>query len=334
MASPTVLAIILNYRSPEMTLKSLDAVMREMEGINGEIVVVDNGSGDDSHERLSEAIEANGLSRDGRVMLRQTGENGGFGAGNNFAMRAGLSDGTQPDYYYIVNSDAFPQPGAIRNLLAFMRENRKAGIAGSAIEGVDGTPHQTAFRFPSIAGEFEGAIRTGIVSRLLKGSVVPMPLPDRTQRVDWVAGASAMLRRRMLDQTGLFDETFFLYFEETELCHRAAEAGWETHYVCSSRVTHVGSYSTGMKLWKRTPQYWLDSRLHYFTKTRGPAYAGMATLARITGGAIWRLRVALSGKPLGDPPHFLRDLALHYVRHVFRRTAPWPETKPVAEKSK
>lgn len=319
MENPTVLTIIVNYRAPEMALKSLAAAVRAMEGIDGEIAVVDNGSGDDSVALLEAAITREGWGRQGRVTLRQAGHNGGFGAGNNLCLRGGLADGRRPDFCYLLNPDAFPRPDAIRNLLDFMRANRRAGIAGSAIEGEDGTPHQTAFRFPTIAGEFEAAARTGPVTRLLKNAVVPLPLPRVTRRVDWVAGASMMLRRMMLDEIGLFDESFFLYYEETDLCRRAARAGWETWYVCPSRVVHVGSYSTGMKLWRRTPRYWFDSRLTYFTKGHGPGYAALATLARIAGGMLWRLRVVLSGRSLGEPPHFLHDLATHHVRQLLRR---------------
>jgi len=334
MKEPTVLTIILNYRTPEMTLKSLAAAIEAMEGIAGEITVVENGSGDDSHDLLAAEIDARGWARQGRVTLRRAARNGGFGAGNNLAMRAGLSDGRQPDVFYLLNSDAFPAPDAIRKLLDFMARNRQVGLAGSRIEGVDGTPHQTAFRFPSIAGELEGAARTGLLTRLLRDAVVPLPLPEGTARVDWVAGASLMLRRRMLDAIGLFDEGFFLYFEETDLCRRAARAGWETFYVASSRVRHIGSYSTGMKRWHRTPRYWFDSRLRYFTKAHGPAYAGFATLARIGGGALWRARVAASNRPLGDPPHFLRDLAWHHVSHLWARSQRPPAQEPATEDSK
>ena len=224
MTDPSVLTIILNFRTPELTLKALDAALREVAGIRGEILVVDNGSGDDSCEVLTRGIE--GLANPPvPVRFKASARNGGFGAGNNFGMHAGLSGGTQPAFYYILNSDAFPQKGSIRNLLKFMVESRKAGIAGSAIRGVDDEPHQTAFRFPTIAGEFEGAVRTGIFTRLLRNSVVPLPLPEETVRVDWVAGASALMRRRMLDEIGLFDKTSFLYSEETDLCLRAARAG-------------------------------------------------------------------------------------------------------------
>jgi len=334
MTDPTVLTVILNFRTPELTLKALDAAVREMDGIYGEIVVVDNASGDVSCAVLSEAIERNGWGVNGRVRLLQSARNGGFGAGNNFAMRAGLSDGSKPDFIYLLNSDAFPQPGAIRNLLSFMSRNPGAGIAGSAIRGIDDAPHQTAFRFPTIAGELEGAARTGIITRMLQTAVIPLPLPRDNQTVDWVAGASAMMRRRMLDKIGLFDETFFLYFEETDLCLRAARAGWQTWYVTNSMVLHEGSSSTGMKRWTRTPQYWFDSRLHYFTKNHGRTYALLATLARACGAALWRLRVALTGKPLLDPPHFLRDLIVHTARNIARpaaRVATPPPPDPVME---
>jgi len=330
MFDPSVLTIILNYRTPELTLKSAAAALREMQGIRGEIVIVDNDSQDDSYALIAAAVADPGWNRGGRISLVQSGHNGGFGAGNNIAMRAGLADGTQPDFYYLLNSDAFPEPGAIRRLRDFMIAYPKAGLAGSHVRGMNGEPHRTAFRFPSIAGEFEGAARTGLFSRLLAKSIVAMEIPKTDSQVDWVAGASVMMRARMLDQIGQFDETFFLYFEETELSHRAAQAGWRTHYVPSSEVVHFGSASTGMKTWNRTPGYWFDSRAYYFTKTHGAAYAALATLARIGGCLIWRLRRLAPSQPLGDSPMFLRDLISHSTRTLFRRKpGPAKGGKPV-----
>jgi hypothetical protein len=175
-------------------------------------------------------------------------------------------------------------------------------------------PHHTAFRFPSVASEFEGAIRFGPVTRLLQSRVVPLPIPTVAGRVDWVAGASLMIRRAVIDAVGGFDETFFLYFEETDLCRRAARAGWATHYVPQSVVAHEGSASTGMKEWERVPDYWFASRQHYFTKNHGRLGAAAANLAHLTGGALWRLRCAIQRRDRGDPPGFLRQLAGHAVR--------------------
>ncbi|MFT5616673.1 MAG: N-acetylglucosaminyl-diphospho-decaprenol L-rhamnosyltransferase, partial [Granulosicoccus sp.] len=197
MTGSTILTIILNFRTPELTLKATKAAVREMAGLSGEIVIVDNHSEDDSLELLSQAIAANGWDKDGHVRIVQSCLNGGFGAGNNLAIRGGLSNGETPDFVYILNSDAWPEPGAIRVLSDFLEANPNTGMVGGYVQGVDTEPHQTAFRFPSIAGEFEAAARTGVFSRLLKDSIVALPIPKQDTQVDWVAGASLMMRRKM-----------------------------------------------------------------------------------------------------------------------------------------
>jgi N-acetylglucosaminyl-diphospho-decaprenol L-rhamnosyltransferase len=319
-----VLTVILNWRTPAMTLKAAEAALRAMEPVEGAVTIVDNDSGDGSFETLSLAVEQRNWTR---VRVIPSGRNGGFGAGNNVGIRAGLPDGSKPDYVYLLNSDAFPASDAIRALRDHLDTHPMTGFAGSHNHGPDGAPHRTAFRFPSIASEFEGAIRLGPVSRWLRHRIVAPPLPTTTASVDWLAGASIMLRQSVLDRIGLFDETFFLYFEETELCHRAARAGWATDYVLDSRVEHIGSVSTGMKTWARIPGFWLDSRLHYFTSVHGRGYAILATLAHLAGGLLWRARLLVQRRDPRDPPHFLRDLAAHMLRHAFVRAAPL-QTRP------
>jgi hypothetical protein len=307
----SVLTVILNWRTPQMTLAAAEAAVRAMEGIAGAVTIVDNNSGDGSFELMSAEVTARGWQR---VSVLQSGRNGGFGAGNNFGIRAGLPGGARPDYVYLLNSDAIPAPDAIAVLLRHLEAHPQTGFAGSYIHGPDGTPHHTAFRFPTIAGEFEQAARFGPISRLLRRAIVAPPLPQVTGRVDWLAGASIMMRQSVLDRIGLFDETFFLYFEETELCLRAARAGFPTDYVVESRVSHIGSASTGMKTWTRIPQFWLDSRLYYYSKSHGRLYALLATLAHVAGGAIWRLRALIQRKALIDPAFYLWDMTTHAVR--------------------
>jgi len=312
-----LLTVLLNWRSAAMTLQAAEAALRALDGIEGALVIVDNDSRDGSFEAMTAHVQARGWdSGPQAVRVIQAGRNGGFGAGNNVGIKAGLPGGGRPDYVYILNSDAFPAPDAIRALLDHLEAHPATGFAGSFIHGPDGQPHRTAFRFPSIAGEFEQQARFGPISRLLARSVVAQPIPARTGRVDWLAGASLMMRRAVLDQVGLFDETFFLYFEETELCHRAARAGWPTDYVLESRVAHIGSASTGMKEWRRIPEFWLDSRLHYFVKTHGRAYATLATLAHLAGGVLWRARLLIQRKDRGDPPGYLTDLTAHALRKM------------------
>ncbi|WP_371227803.1 glycosyltransferase family 2 protein [Roseovarius sp. 2305UL8-3] len=339
MSTPSILTIILNFRTPDLTIKAAEAALREMRALGGEVLIVDNGSGDGSFEAICAQVTARGWNKDGDLRVVESPQNGGFGAGNNFGMAQGLASGARPDLYYLLNSDAWPDEGAVGKLLEVMQAHPCAGMAGSHIRGEDGGDHCTVFRFPSIAGEFEGAARLGVITRMLRNSVVPMEIPAQTTQVDWTAGASLLIRRAMLDEVGGFDETFFLYYEETELCHRAARAGWQTYYVPGSRVVHVGSASTGLKEWARTPRYWFDSRMYYFAKLHGRAYAVFATLARIMGGLIWRLRRVVSHRPLGDPPGFLRDLTAHAIGAAFHRPntkapRPVPPRHPITEESK
>jgi GT2 family glycosyltransferase len=319
VTQPKILTIILNYRTPDLTVTAATAAVREMRALAGEVVIVDNASGDGSFKAIRDAAEAKGWTKDSFLRVVQSPENGGFGAGNNFGMRLGMSSGELPDFYYILNSDAWPDPGAVEKLLDVMQAEPRAGFVGSYIKGTDAAPHCTVFRFPSASGEIEGAARTGVITRLFKSSVVPMEIPSQTTQVDWVAGASVLMRREMLDEIGLFDETFFLYYEETELCRRGARAGWATFYVPDSEVAHVGSASTAMKTWGRTPRYWFESRFYYFSKVHGRAYAVWATLARLSGCGIYGLRRLMTGKPQADPPGFARDLLSHSLAALLKR---------------
>ncbi len=315
---PRLLTILLNFRTAEMTMRSAKAAVTAMHGLDAEMVIVDNHSGDGSFEALRAFVSEQGWPH---VRVIETGHNGGFGAGNNAGIKAGRADGMRPDYVYFLNSDAFPAPDAVQLLIEALEHMTEAGIAGSHIHGPAGDPHITAFRFPSIASEFEHAMRFGPVTRLLGRYRVPMELPIRTRHVDWLAGASMMMRQDLIDEIGAFDETYFLYFEETDLCLRAARASWPTIYVPESRVAHIGSVSTGMKTWDRIPGFWLDSRLHYFSKNHGPLYAALATITHVLAGAIYRARAVVQRKPRVDPEHFLWDLITHDARAALRRLA-------------
>lgn len=333
--SKRLLTVILNYKTAEMTLQSAEAALREMVDIDGEIVIVDNASGDGSFEVLTTEVARRGWSDDNRVRVVASGHNGGFGAGNNFGIRLGLSDGTAADYYYALNSDAFPDAGAIQTLMDYLEIHPDVGFAGSYIHGPDDDPHLTTFRFPSIWSELEGAARFGPISRMLRNKAVPIAVPSESMAVDWLAGASMMMRADVLADIGLFDETFFLYFEETDLCLRAARAGWPTHFVRNSEVTHIGSVSTGMKTWSRMPGYWFDSRWHYFTKNHGTTGAVLATSAHAIGGAFWRMRRLVQSKPKADPKNFLRDMIVHDAAALFKtrpsQTEPQLISAPAAQ---
>lgn len=314
--APSVLTVVLNYRTPDLTLQAVESALREMEGLPGAITVVDNDSRDGSFEKLTAAVQERGWSR---VRVLQSGHNGGYGAGNNFGIRQGLPDGSRPDFVYILNSDAFPEAGAIRLLADYLQGHPQVGFAGSRLHGEDGAHHQTAFRFPTVFSEFESGAGTGPISRLLKRYIVALPELVDTQVVDWIAGASLMARYSALEATGGFDERFFLYFEETDLCWRARKHGWLSVYMPHSKVMHIGSVSTGMKNWKRMPAFWFDSRLWYFTKNHGPAYAAMATAAYAAGALIFKLRQVFGRRSHCQPHRFLGDMVSHAMRCAWHR---------------
>lgn len=306
-----VQCVILNYKTAEMTLKAIAAAQRACARLESyRIDVVDNDSQDGSFETLSEAC----ADMDD-VVVMQSGHNGGFGAGNNFAMRRALASDEKPDYVFLLNSDAFPHEDAIEVLVRFMDDHPEAGIAGSALHGSDGVPHISSFRFPTLASEVLGSFRLGALTKVLPEKEVPIrPRPDQTRPVDWLAGAAMMIRRETLETVGLFDETFFLYFEETDLCRRARLAGFETWYVVESKAEHVGHASTGLKDLKRPmPRYWFDSRRHYFLKNHGKAYTWAANTAQAVGLATFKVRAKIQQKDDPDPARFLRD----FVRYNF-----------------
>lgn len=313
-----LLAVVLNYKTADMTLKCVRNAREAMAPIGSyRIDVVDNDSRDGSFERLREAEEAEGWDD---VEVLQTGHNGGFGAGNNFAIRRALASDDPPEYVFLLNSDAFPEPDAIANLLTFMEARPDVGIAGSQLYGTDGAPHISAFRFPTFESELLGSTRLGLLSRVMPDREVPIrPRPTASRPVDWLAGAAMMIRREVLEDVGLFDEAFFLYFEETDLCRRARLRGWPTWYVVESQVAHVGHASTGLKdLSRPMPRYWFDSRRRYFTKNHGRAYTWAVNAAQALGLATYEVRARIQKKEDPNPAGFLRD----FVRYNFVENRP------------
>ena len=323
MSQSSVLVVIVNYRTAGLAIESLRSLCLEMTLNPGvSVVVVDNASGDGSADRIAAAIEA---ERWGAwATLVRAPVNGGFSYGNNLAVRAALASRQRPDFVWLLNPDTRVREGALSHLVAFLRAHPQVGIAGSSFEFEDGTLWPHAFRFPSIWSEVATGLRLGFVGALLKGRMMLLSMSDRAERVDWLPGASMMVRREVFESVGLMDEGYFLYFEETDYCLQAARAGWQCWYVPQSRVMHIVGQSTGITeldaAISRRPKYWFESRRRYWIKNHGWFYAAATDLVWVISYSTLRLRRAVQRKPRSDPPFYLRDFLRNSA--LFHTTMP------------
>lgn len=312
-----VLIVIVNYRTAALVQDCLKVLEPQVRAFgDARVVLTDNLSPDDSVPVLTAAIAANGWGD--WVDFRPLDRNGGFSYGNNQAIEPFFLSGEKPAYVWLLNPDTLVHEGALLELVAYLDAHPNVGIVGSRLEERDGTPQRSAFRFPTAAGEFEGGMRLGLLTSLLAGVVVAPPVVNECVPVDWVCGASMMVRHQVFDAIGFLDDGYFMYFEELDFCLRARKAGWPCVYVPASRVVHLVGQASGIGqktagIAKRLPTYWFDSRRRYFVKNHGIAYAALADLCFATGFAMWRVRRIIQGKPDLDPEGMLGDFIRNSV---------------------
>jgi hypothetical protein len=311
-----LLVVIVSYRVTDLTIDCLRSLSGEIGRVPGtRVALCENGTGGDAADRLRQAIIENGW--DSWVDLTEIHPNRGFTGGNNAVIQPALDSDDPPEYVLLLNSDTTVQEHALDALVSFMDAHPAAGIAGSMLISPDGTVETTPFRFPGVAAELDRGLRLGVVSRLLAPWCLGLPKQDgRPFRGGWVSGASLILRRAVLEQVGLLDEGLYTYFDDCDICLRAARAGWETWYVPESRVIHLGGATTGLsgkRAPKRLPDYWHQARRRYYLKNYGALYTAMVDAAFILGYAAWRLRLRIQRKPDTDPPHLLIDSIRHSV---------------------
>lgn len=333
-----LLTIIVNYRSTDLAVECLRSLEPEVTSTPGfAVAVLENASGGDDFARLQAAIRERGWSAWARVS--DSDRNLGFTGGNNRLIRDALAAGTAPEYFLLLNPDTVVHPRALGALVGFMDAHPGAGIAGSLLLSPAGEVQASPFRFIGVASELDRGMRLGPVSRLLRPWAVTMPTPSAPCAVDWVSGASMIVRRSMLDQVGLLDEGLFTYFDDIDLCLRARRAGWETWFVPESRVVHLEGASSGISVVaRRRPAFWFQARRRFLLKSHGPAYAALADAAYLLGFASWRLRRRLQRKPDTDPPHMLGDAFRHsvfgagFALQVVEPPAPAPAAPPASSR--
>lgn len=277
-----IVVVIVNYRTASLAEKCLEAVAQERAaGTNLSAILVDGCSGDGSVPQLRAFLATSDIADWTELLALDF--NGGFGWANNQAI---LHRGDKlPPYIYLLNPDAEIEPGAISALAQILDDHSEVAAVGSQLLEVDGSPSGSAFRFPSLRNEFVRGAQTSALRRVLGLQPATIDIAQAGP-VDWVTGASVMLRRDALRQTGLFDDGFFLYFEEVELMQRLRQAGWRIWSQPASQVKHIGGASTGVEESLRPrarPAYWYRSRKRYFALAGGRAHAFWANLAWLVG---------------------------------------------------
>jgi N-acetylglucosaminyl-diphospho-decaprenol L-rhamnosyltransferase len=232
---------------------------RCLESVRGhETIVVDHGSTDGSLELVRERFP------DARVIEEP---NIGMGGGNNAGMRVAAGS-----YFLLLNSDAWVVGDGVERLTVFADEHPDAAVVGPRLLNLDGTLQRSVRAFPTrsrLATEYFGVRKLAPRSRMLNPLYVGGFDHEEVFDADWVSGAALLVRREATEQVGLFDESFFLFSEETDWCFRFRAAGWRVLFYPGADVVHVGGATHGGALYREN----LRSHLRFSAKHYGLAEA-------------------------------------------------------------
>jgi GT2 family glycosyltransferase len=270
-------AIIVNYRAYDDLDRCLAALERFEPALD--LIVVDHDSQDTAAREIRE--------RHPRVQIVASAENRGFGAGVNRGVRE-----TAAVHLLLINPDGVIQAPIVTALQSILNEHPDVAVVGPLVRDDDGSIQASARRFPGLSTVLGG--RSTWLTRALPGNrltsrnLLTGPHVREPLAVDWVSGACMLVRREAFEAIGGFDEGFFLYWEDADLCRRLHDAGWRTMYHPGVEVHHVAGRSS-----RHAPmaseRAFHDSVFHYFLRhTRAPA--------RWSAPLIWialRLRLAM-----------------------------------------
>ncbi len=228
--------VIVSWNARDYLRKCLTSIYKNSNGLETEIFVVDNGSGDESAGMVRKEFPG--------VKLIENTANPGFGAANNQALKRCAGKFT-----LILNPDTEISGRALAEMVNFMRQNGKIGALGAKLLNADGTVQLTCARnFPTMLTEFFWL--TTLVRRFPKNRLVGRYLMsywdhNDKREVDCLSGACVMARRDVLKGIGYFDESYFMYGEDVDLCYRIKKAGWQVWYLPEAEIIHYGGGSSG-----------------------------------------------------------------------------------------
>ena len=253
--------ILVSYNTAKMSVEALNALFASQGEFTLEVFVVDNASKDDSVARIKKAFP--------QVTLIENSVNVGFGRANNQVL-----DLVSGDYILLLNTDAFIQPDTIAKTIQYAESQPKCGVLGVRLIGRDGEQQPSCRYFPTPFNLF--AFRLGLTRWFPKLQMVDRVdwNPSITAECDWVPGCYYLIRKKMINQVGLFDPIYFLYSEEVDHCFAVKKAGWDVVYFADTSVVHIGGESAKSdgkvsNSGKQLSVLQAESELIYFRKNHG-----------------------------------------------------------------
>lgn len=251
--------IIVNWKVRELLRKCLESIRRETVGLDYEVIVVDNASGDGSVEMVARDFPW--------VRLIASNRNLGFVRANNEAVRQAAGD-----LVLLLNPDTELHQDAFGKMADLMRRESHVGILGPKLLNPDGSLQSSVRRFPTLASQLALKLhhlfpRAAPLRRYLASDFDY----GKFQPCDQVMGAALMVRRSVLEQIGLLDEGFFLWFDDADLCKRAVDAGFQVWYWPGAEIVHHGGESFGQVFGPKRQRMFNAAMRRYFRKHSGLA---------------------------------------------------------------
>lgn len=311
MSAPADVSIVLvSYNTVDLLAECLECLLESSRNLRSEIVIVDNGSKDNSVEVIK--------TRYSGCLVIENDVNVGFGRANNQAL-----DVVNGRYVLLLNTDAFVARDTLQKTIRYMDTHPRCGILGVKLVSRDGVLQPSARYFPTPWNLF--LARTGLNRIFTNVLMVDDMAWDHAsiRQCDWVPGCYYLVRREVIEQVGLFDSRYFLYYEEVDHCLAAKKAGWEVVFYPDTTVVHIGGESAGSEneitqSGHQIETLQIESELLYFRKNHGLAGVSMNVLLTALGDAIIVLKRLLKGNAPAGFGAYAKHVAL--VWSLFRRT--------------
>ncbi|HWB65366.1 MAG TPA: glycosyltransferase family 2 protein [Mycobacteriales bacterium] len=254
---------VVTWNTRDLTVKALRHLADSPGDLNLRLLVRDNGSSDGTAEAIAAAVPT--------AELDAGADNLGFAGGVNTL----LARSTAP-WVLLLNSDAWPEPGAIEALVACAERHPRAAAIAPLLRRPDGALEHSTWPFPSLRNAAGGIRRTGGYAWA----------HDEEREVDWAVGAALLLRRAALDAVGPLDETLFMYAEDLEWCWRARDAGWEIWFCPEAVVRHVGNASGAQLYGDRRAEAWIANSVRVYRRRHGALATTLWRLTNAVGAAV------------------------------------------------